>query len=164
MRIDWIDETQAYDEQGEVAKLMQAVAEQILQNEGIAQAVAIGITLVGGERIQQINQAHRGINEVTDVLSFPMVQGYFKNAGKAELMGILDPEDGSAALGDLVICPQRVQEQAAEYGHSQEREFGYMAAHGLLHLLGYDHETQEERAQMRQREEAALAALHITRE
>ena len=63
-----------------------------------------------------------------------------------------------------MICPARAREQAEEYGHSVRREMGYLAAHGLLHLLGYDHETEEERAEMRQKEEAALAACELTRE
>ena len=68
------------------------------------------------------------------------------------------------ALGDLVLCPARIVEQAQEYGHSQRREYGYMLAHGLLHLLGYDHETDEERREMRELEEAALQTVHLSRE
>ena len=63
-----------------------------------------------------------------------------------------------------MICVDRAKEQAADYGHSVRRELGYLSAHGMLHLLGYDHEYEEERAEMRQREEKALTALKITRE
>ncbi len=104
------------------------------------------------------------MDRVTDVLSFPMVQGRLCDAAPEELTGLTDPETGALELGDLVICPARAREQAEEYGHSVRREMGYLAAHGLLHLLGYDHETEEERAEMRQKEEAALAACELTRE
>ena len=106
----------------------------------------------------------RNIDRATDVLSFPMIGGMLKDATPAELLGCVDPETGALELGDLVICVDRAKEQAAEYGHSVRRELGYLSAHGLLHLCGYDHETDEERAQMREREEAALSKCCLTRD
>ena len=93
-----------------------------------------------------------------------MIGGMLKDATPAELLGCVDPETGALELGDLVICVDRAKEQAAEYGHSVRRELGYLSAHGLLHLCGYDHETDEERAQMREREEAALSKCCLTRD
>jgi len=101
---------------------------------------------------------------VTDVLSFPTVSGYLKDAGKRELLGLTDPETGAVEIGDLIICVDRAKEQAEEYGHSVRREIGYLSAHGTLHLLGYDHETEDERAVMREKEEKALAQCCLTRE
>ena len=85
-------------------------------------------------------------------------------AAPEELTGLTDPETGALELGDLVICPARAREQAEEYGHSVRREMGYLAAHGLLHLLGYDHlDEGPQKAQMRAREEAILGELGIGR-
>ena len=116
-------------------------------------------------RVMEQKEHNPGIiGVVTDVLSFPMIGGMLKDATPAELLGCVDPETGALELGDLVICVDRAKEQAAEYGHSVRRELGYLSAHGLLHLCGYDHETDEERAQMREREEAALSKCCLTRD
>ena len=76
----------------------------------------------------------------------------------------VDPETGRYMLGDIVICVERALEQACEYGHSATREMCYLFVHGLCHLFGFDHETDEQRAEMRRREEAALSACGVTRE
>ena len=125
--------------------------------------VVVGVTLVEPDRIQEINRAFRKVDSVTDVLSFPMIDGMLAQAAPAALLGCVDPETGALELGDLVLCPARAAEQAQEYGHSLRREMGYLCAHGMLHLLGYDHEDEDERAVMRQKEEQALAALSLTR-
>ena len=148
----------------ETQELMRRVMEQVLADEGIALDVMVGVSFVEPERIREINRDFRGIDSVTDILSFPMIEGYLRDAGKRQLLGCTDPETGAVELGDLVICVQRAVEQAADYGHSVRRELGYLSAHGMLHLMGYDHETEEERAVMRQKEEAALTKCCLTRE
>ena len=74
-----------------------------------------------------------------------------------------DYENGRLVLGDIVVSDEHARRQAQEYGHSIEREYGFLVAHSTLHLLGYDHETEPERAVMREKEEKALTALQLTR-
>jgi probable rRNA maturation factor len=114
----------------------------------------IGVYLVGNRAIQQLNAEHLHLNSVTDVLSFPLTQ--------AEA-GFVLPEGEPVNLGDVVVSYPRAVAQADEYGHSVEREVAYLVAHGVLHLLGYDHEDDLERERMRHKEEEALQPLGFTR-
>ncbi len=118
----------------------------------------ITVTLTDGETIREINAEHRGIDAETDVLSFPLW-----NIPEGE-EPFVNPETDDIMLGDIIISLPRLKEQAEEYGHSPKREAAYLCIHGVLHLLGYDHMEQEEKQQMRQREEELLARLNLTRE
>ena len=164
MLIEWMEERQGAPEDAETRQLLGRVMEQVLADEGIEMEVMVGVTLVEPERIREINRDFRRVDSVTDVLSFPMIDGMLAEAAPAALLGCVDPESGALELGDLVICPDRAAEQAEEYGHSLQRELGYLCAHGMLHLLGYDHEDEAERAVMRDKEEKALAALALSRD
>ena len=164
MLIEWMEERQGAPEDAQARLLLQRVMERVLADEGIEMEVMVGVTLVEPERIREINRDFRRVDSVTDVLSFPMIDGMLADASPAALLGCVDPETGALELGDLVICPDRAAEQAQEYGHSLQRELGYLCAHGMLHLLGYDHEDEDERAVMRKKEEKALAALSLTRD
>ncbi|MDR3085105.1 MAG: rRNA maturation RNase YbeY [Christensenellaceae bacterium] len=144
--------------------LLLSAAQAVLKEEGLGPEASFSVSIVSEDEIRSANARFRGVDAVTDVLSFPQVGGRVKNASKADLLGAFDPEDGTLFLGDLLICDARVREQAGEYGHSAEREYGYMLAHGLLHLLGYDHETSDEKAQMRALEERALSFVGLKRE
>ena len=99
--------------------------------------------------IRSYNREYRGVDRATDVLSFPMF-----DFGTPEL---------PALLGDIVLSVPRAQAQAEEYGHSFEREMCFLAAHAALHLIGYDHENEDERAQMETRQREVLSALGIER-
>lgn len=112
----------------------------------------ISLTMVSPEEIRELNRDYRDVDSVTDVLSFPQFEG------KEDL-----PEEGEICLGDVVICEDKVREQAAEYGHSYEREFTYLFVHSLLHLLGYDHMNDEEKAVMRNKEEEVMNRLDLRR-
>jgi probable rRNA maturation factor len=112
----------------------------------------LAVHLVGPETIRALNEEHRATNSVTDVLSFPLWSSEF-----------VVPVDEPRHLGDVVICYPRAVEQAQEYGHSVEREVAYLLAHGVLHILGYDHEESSEQQRMRQKEEEALQPLGFTR-
>ena len=103
----------------------------------------LAITFVDNKRIQEINKVFRQINKPTDVLSFP-----------------LEEED---ALGDIIISIPKAKEQAEEYQHSFARELGFLAVHGFLHLLGYDHETEKEEKEMFMRQERILQQFGLTR-
>jgi probable rRNA maturation factor len=120
-----------------------------------AQHAVISLHLVGDETIRALNAEHRGKDVHTDVLSFPL---HDPNG-----MRFVLPPDQPAHLGDVVVSLPRAAEQAADFGHSLDRELGYLVAHGVLHVLGYDHEEEAERRRMRQKEEEALRPLGFTR-
>ena len=114
--------------------------------------------------IRTLNKENRNIDSVTDVLSFPAAG---VTAGeivkKRNYPFDIDPETNAVFLGSIMICTERAKEQAEEYGHSFEREIYYLAVHGMLHLFGYDHMTDEDKAEMREKEEQILAVLDKTR-
>ena len=142
------------------------VAAHVLSREGCPFEAEISLTLVGKEEIKEMNREHRGIDRVTDVLSFPMVD--FRKPGDFSFIEnndpeYFDPDSGELMLGDIVICMERAEEQAEEYGHSKIREFAFLIAHSMLHLLGFDHEEDEEERIMLEKQENALSSLGITR-
>lgn len=108
------------------------------------------VSLVDEDEIQRMNREFRDIDRVTDVLSFPQ---YDEDGG---FVGI---EDENIFIGDVVLCVQKAKEQAQEFGHSFEREMIYLTIHSILHLLGYDHEEEEDKKQMREREKAIIEIL-----
>ncbi len=116
---------------------------------------AISLHLVGDETIRTLNADHRGLDAHTDVLSFPL----HDPTG----MRFVLPPGQPVNLGDVVVSHPMAAAQAQSFGHSVAREVGYLVAHGLLHVLGYDHEEVEDRRRMREREEAALRPLGFTR-
>lgn len=115
--------------------------------------------------IKELNRKRRGVDAVTDVLSFPSA-GVKRGEiiKKRDYPFDCDPETRRLLLGSVMICVARAKEQAAEYGHSEKREFTYLAVHGMLHLFGYDHENEQEKAQMRELEEQILSLLGTTRD
>lgn len=121
----------------------------------------ICVTLTNPQNIKEINNMYRNINKETDVLSFPMFE-------KDELDSIIqknmiENNGFQDVMGDIIISIDRVKEQAVEYGHSFEREFAYMLVHGFYHLRGYDHMQEDEKTEMRKKEENVLSKLNITR-
>jgi probable rRNA maturation factor len=132
-----------------------ALIGSIVGRERPAEAEAehlIGVHLVGDATLQRLNAEHRQVDAVTDVLSFPLWEP-----------GFVLPEGEPVNLGDVVISYPRAVAQADEYGHSVEREVAYLVAHGVLHILGYDHEEEGERERMRHKEEEALQPLGFAR-
>ena len=140
----------------------------VLKDEGVVHPTEISVIVVDSQQIQEINSDTRGIDEVTDVLSFPMIE-YEEGKTYRDLYVDFNfgPEyfDGDAlVLGDIVISLDRAREQAREYGHSLKRELCYLVTHSTFHLLGYDHMIEEDKKKMRVAEERVLQALDITRE
>lgn len=118
---------------------------------------------VDEDTIRSLNREQRSIDKVTDVLSFPQLDGIKgRKIYKRNHPYDLD-EDGTLILGSIALCIARAKEQAAEYGHSYRRELHYLIVHGVLHCLGYDHMTDEEKAEMREKEEEILGKMGITR-
>ncbi len=134
--------------------------------QGVDTDVPLAVELVFTDEagIRKLNAETRGKDAVTDVLSFPNLDGILQKPIRKEDFPFDTDEDGNLFLGSIVICRERAAQQAEEYGHSLRRELYYLAVHGLCHLLGYDHETDEEKAQMRAREEKVLSDMDIPRD
>ncbi len=116
------------------------------------------------EEIRRLNRELRGVDKVTDVLSFPSLEGIKgEPLKKADYAADIDDE-GNLFIGSVAVCTSRAREQAEEYGHSYNRELHYLLVHGVMHCLGYDHMTDGERAEMREREESVLKKLGLTRD
>ena len=132
-----------------------------LAAEGVTAACEVDVLLTNDEGIHQINLDMRDVDRSTDVLSFPE---FDLQPGEMPTEEDADPGTGLLPLGDMVISVEHVAAQAVEYGHSRQRELGYLVTHSVLHLLGYDHlDEGPQKAQMRAREEAILTELGITR-
>ena len=126
----------------------------------------IDLLLTHDEEIHEMNREHRGIDRPTDVLSFPMLEftipGDFSGIDE-EAEDIFNPESGELMLGDIVISADRVLAQADEYGHSPRREYAFLIAHSILHLCGYDHMEEDERAVMEEKQRAIMEKINILR-
>ena len=134
---------------GTAGELIRRAVETALESEGASGDVCVLVT--DAEEIQRLNANYRGIDRVTDVLTFPAWEGD----------SILCPPDGY--LGDIAICYERAEEQAEEYGHSLERELAFLSVHGSLHLLGFDHMKQEDEKLMLRKQDEILNAMGMTR-
>ena len=146
-------------EKEEYINTIKKVLAQCFKEEKIENSkLYVTITLTDGENIRKINKEYRNIDKATDVLSFPMFE-------KDELVQKIKEKsfEHEDVLGDIVISIPKVEEQAKEYGHSFERELSYMVVHGFYHLMGYDHIKEEDKKEMRPKEEKILNDLKIIR-
>ncbi len=121
----------------------------------------ISIMFVDNDEIHALNKLHRGIDRATDVLSFPLFE--YDEEGNIMKDECDFGENGELILGDIVISLERAKEQAEEYGHSFEREVGFLTAHSLLHLLGYDHMTPDDEKEMFAYQEEILKLCNLSR-
>lgn len=141
------------------------VAEKVLDMEVCPYEAQVNLVLTDNEEIKRVNTEFRGIEAPTDVLSFPMIP--FETPADYEIVeedeSYFDLDTGELLLGDIMISVDKVFAQAEEYGHSVTREFCFLVAHSMLHLLGYDHMTPEEAAVMEAKQAKALEELGITR-
>ncbi len=144
--------------------LLQSAADAAERTEGVTVPAAVHVSVTDDDGIHVLNREQRGIDRATDVLSFPTVL-YPRDmtAGKSPelLRQEYDPDEGAAYLGDIVISMDHVRSQAAEYGHSLERELCYLLVHGLFHLFGYDHMEETEKREMRGMEEKTLNEIQM---
>ena len=143
-----------FDERFE--KLVNDVAAESLRYEDFDSNCEISLSFVTNEEIHSINKQFRNIDRPTDVLSFPLLT--FEEDEEMETN-----ENDEIMLGDIIISVERAREQAEEYGHSFEREIAFLTAHSMLHLLGYDHMTEEEEKDMFKRQKDILDNLGISR-
>ena len=137
------------------APLLRRAARLAVKGERLPFPCMVEVSVISNEKIRQINKERRGIDKVTDVLSFPALE-------HGEIPAP-DPDTGRVFLGEILIAYSQTITQALKYKHSPEREFAYLAAHGALHLLGCDHETEWDRAVMRQKEETVMERLGLLR-
>ncbi|MCR5626977.1 MAG: rRNA maturation RNase YbeY [Lachnospiraceae bacterium] len=150
----------------DIEGIFKEVASCVLKRESCPFDCEINLTITDLESIRELNREHRGIDAATDVLSFPEIEW----ESEADYDGVdlsdpllKDPQTGEVILGDIVICMEKVKAQAEEYGHSYKREFAFLIAHSMLHLLGFDHMEKEEEEVMFSHQKAALEELSISR-
>lgn len=132
----------------------------------------VNISFVSKSEIKKLNDKFRQKDAVTDVLSFPNLlepgrtnmQLITDKLDKITFASEINPENGTIFVGDICICKSVVFKQAKEYGNTKLREIVYMAVHGLLHLLGYDHMTDDDKTVMREMEEKIMKKVHLERE
>jgi probable rRNA maturation factor len=142
-----------------ISAIIKKCIEATLSAEGILVPCEINVLVTNDKGIRAINQACRGIDKATDVLSFPMFQLDAGNPPE-NWEGFMDPESDMCPLGDMAISLERAIAQAKEFGHSTRREVGYLTIHSMLHLLGYDHlDEGPQKARMRSREERIAASI-----
>lgn len=146
---------------------IEKVGKAVLEWEACPYETEVNVLITDQERIREYNRQHRGIDSATDVLSFPNVDydtpGDFSIVEKNEL-AYANPDTGEIYLGDIILCKERIFFQAQEYGHSVLREFSFLIAHSMLHLLGYDHMEPEEESIMTGKQEKILDKLGISRD
>ena len=136
----------------ELIEKIKDIIVKCLDYEGYDNHYEVSLSFVDNKEIHELNKQFRGIDRPTDVLSFPMLSDEF------------DIELEEESLGDIVISLEKALEQSKEYNHSFEREVCFLVCHSTFHLLGYDHDTEENTKQMRSKEEYILNELNITRE
>ena len=140
--------TNETNEKIEMDDKLESVIRTVLETEGLSLAYEVSITFVDKDEIHQLNKEFRKVDRPTDVLSFPMDTDFIV-------------EGVDAMLGDIVICMDVAKEQANDFGHSLDREIMYLTCHSTLHLLGYDHMTDDEKREMRTREKEVMKILGV---
>lgn len=138
-----------------IRMLIRRCCNAVLSNEKFSDKAEVSVSFVSKDEIKQLNLQYRDKDSITDVLSFPLGEN-----------GVYDDniETGYKMMGDIIICAQVADEQATKYGHTLQREVGFLTVHSMLHLLGYDHENGGmEARKMREHEESVLDKLGISR-
>lgn len=145
--------------------IAERVIEGVLDYEECPYEAEVNIVLTNAEEIRIANREFRGIDKETDVLSFPMVPFSFPADYDIieEMDDCFNPDSGELMLGDIMISIPRMMEQAEAYGHSEVREYAFLIAHSMLHLLGYDHMAEEEAKVMEAKQRDILDKLNIKR-
>lgn len=154
LSIDFLDETNELSE--EMLTTLEELLNFAARKEEVEAGSELSVTFVSNDRIQEINREYRDKDYATDVISFALEE---MGEGEIEVSG----GDMPRVLGDIIISIKKAEEQADEYGHSFEREMGFLAVHGLLHLLGYDHENEEDEKMMFGRQKDILDEFGLQR-
>lgn len=157
LNIETINDQELLEITEKEENLIEKVILKTAELEGIEDGDVV-VTLVDDEKIHSLNKEYRGIDRPTDVLSFAM-----NDESEDEMEIFYDDEEIDNTLGDIIISIPRTIEQAKDYGHSFERELGFLTVHGFLHLLGYDHDTEEDEKIMFSKQEKVLENLQLLR-
>ena len=165
MKISFLNQQDKYPLSAALRKLMEKAARTSLDYMGFRTDVEISVMLTDNEGIRSLNAMHRNIDRATDVLSFPMLD--FDTPGDFSFLeeeeDAFHPDTGELILGDIMIAVGRMREQAETYGHGEVREYAFLIAHSMLHLMGYDHMEPNEAAVMEKKQEEILEELGILR-
>lgn len=153
----YANEQDKFEISDEMTNRIEQCVSEVLKAHSVEEETEISVLFTDNEGIREINKEMRDIDKETDVLSFPQYE--------FEELGVIEKQDGYPVivLGDIVLSLEKADEQAKEYGHSFEREVGYLCVHSMLHLLGYDHMIDEDKTIMRAKEEEILTEIGLTR-
>ncbi|TAA68347.1 rRNA maturation RNase YbeY [Planococcus salinarum] len=154
LTIDFMDETESLKETD--MQFVERILQHAAKEEKIEDA-ELSVSFVTNDKIREINREYRDKDQPTDVISFAM-----EEQGEGEV--VIQDSGEPRVLGDIIISLDRTREQAADYGHSFERELGFLAVHGFLHLMGYDHMNEEDEKNMFAKQDVILSSLGITRD
>ncbi|SNX55248.1 rRNA maturation RNase YbeY [Thermoanaerobacterium sp. RBIITD] len=143
-------------------KIVKDVVKTALEVEGVIDDVEVSVSFVDNEEIHKLNKYYRNVDSETDVLSFPLVE-FEEIYSDIDVEGQEDDLSGPEPIGDIVISLEKARQQAMEYGHSFLREVAYLTAHSMFHLMGYDHEKEEDKKIMREKEEEVMKRLNLER-
>ncbi len=146
MKVSFLNEQDKFKTGFKLKRLVKRAISNSLDYMGFEKNSEVSVMFTNNDGIHELNKLHRDIDRPTDVLSFPMLE-YDENGDIIEEF-IEYGESGKLCLGDIVISLERAKEQAEEYGHSFEREVGFLTVHSMLHLLGYDHMEEEDEKEM----------------
>jgi probable rRNA maturation factor len=155
LTIDFIDETETLKQ--DQLEMLEKLLSHAAKEEGVEAGSEVSIMFVNNERITEINRDYRGKDQPTDVISFALDD---EEEGDDP---IIYDEQIPHLLGEIVISVPKIEEQAADYGHSFERELGFLCVHGFLHLLGYDHMTDKDEKEMFDKQKVLLEQYGLTR-
>jgi len=161
----YIENEQSKEISFDYKELINRIINYVIEREKFPYEAEVSVVVTDDEAIHETNLEFRNTDKSTDVLSFPMCT--YKLAGcfdELEEQDVFHPETGELILGDIMISYDHVKSQAEEYGHSELREFAFLTVHSMLHLFGYDHETEEERFVMEKKQDEILNELKITRD
>lgn len=145
----------------ETLKLIEKAVKLCVKRKEFPVPCEANVIITDDDGIRIINREHRGIDKPTDVLSFPLIE--YSNGEPCIKPGDIDPVSGRVFIGDIIISADKALEQAQKYGHSRNREFAFLAVHGALHLLGYDHESEEDERTMFSIQEDILKEMGLPR-
>jgi probable rRNA maturation factor len=136
---------------------LERIARRVLEDESIASSAEMGLLITDSKTIQKLNRIYRGQDKPTDVLAFQMTP----DMNQEPEGSFVSPPDGIRHLGEVAISYPKAVKQAQEQGHGVTRELALLIVHGILHLLGYDHELPEEEQKMRDKENEILSLLEL---
>lgn len=147
------------------ATWLRRVVRGALASADLRDAVEVGLLLTGDDRVRQLNRDYRGEDRTTDVLAFALEESEVAFPRPPDALPTLGqaPSDALPSLGQVVVSYPQAVRQAAEYGHTVEREVAFLVVHGLLHLLGFDHQRPDDEARMLSKQEAIMTSLGLPR-